>query len=427
MQNAKHKAKNTKRKSKNTKRKTQKLIGGSNTGPETVNLHQSSVHPLNTIPINNSRTNYSSRVSKLYDYSPENEKLDEYQLIIKKNLNSLMLIVEKELQKYELKDKQKFSELRSNFDTIKSFVETLNQQIITINTLNIISFQCVILFTVLLITDDPTIYEILQQPKDGVLRAITVYDYLVNHKVFERPNSFRDKTIIKHQFTGQWYIFGNIESELNKDNNNDILHLGKFIVNKNTNIKAICVLLGILTFPEIINSLNKGISLIGITNKMDYADGFYYTPLEFMLHDLQHTESEVNETVKILKNDLLTSFINAKIDSNYDDNKHKLYIILFLIMHEFSSLTEILEKSEISLEELKTLDRQGCFEEIDNLEKYADDNEWLDKTNYGGLLPTEFNNFRGDINTEQHKEIYDYLYECFNYFINDWNTFLKEK
>ena len=132
MQNAKHKAKNTKRKAKNTKRKTQKLIGGSNTGPETVNLHQSSVHPLNTIPINNSRTNYSSRVSKLYDYSPENEKSDEYKLIIKKNLNSLMLIVEKELQKYEIKDKQKFSELRSNFDTIKSFVETLNQQIITI-------------------------------------------------------------------------------------------------------------------------------------------------------------------------------------------------------------------------------------------------------------------------------------------------------
>ncbi len=407
---------NAKRKVKNAKRKTQKLIGGSNT-----------VHPLNTINLHNSRNNYSKRVYKLYDYTPENEKSEEYQLIIKKNLNSLMLIAEKELQKYELKDKQKFSELRSNFDTMKSFVETLTQQIITINILNIISFQCVILFTVLLITDDPTIYEILKQPKDGVLYAINVYDYLVNNKVFGRPTSFRDKTPIKQQFIGKWYIFSNIEFELNKDNSKDILHLGKFIVNKNTNIKAICVLLGVLTFPEIINSLNKGISLIGITNKMDYADGFYYTPLEFMLHDLQHTESEVNETVKILINNLLTSFIDAKIDSNYDDNKHKLYIILFLIMHEFSSLTEILEKPIISLEELKTLDGQNCFNEIDNLEKYDNDNEWLDKTNYGGLLPRQFTNFSGDINTEKHTEIYTYLYECFNYFINEWNTFFKEK
>jgi hypothetical protein len=412
----KSKMQNAKRKVKNAKRKTQKLIGGSNT-----------VHPLNTINLHNSRNNYSKRVYKLYDYTPENEKSEEYQLIIKKNLNSLMLIAEKELQKYELKDKQKFSELRSNFDTMKSFVETLTQQIITINILNIISFQCVILFTVLLITDDPTIYEILKQPKDGVLYAINVYDYLVNNKVFGRPTSFRDKTPIKQQFIGKWYIFSNIEFELNKDNSKDILHLGKFIVNKNTNIKAICVLLGVLTFPEIINSLNKGISLIGITNKMDYADGFYYTPLEFMLHDLQHTESEVNETVKILINNLLTSFIDAKIDSNYDDNKHKLYIILFLIMHEFSSLTEILEKPIISLEELKTLDGQNCFNEIDNLEKYDNDNEWLDKTNYGGLLPRQFTNFSGDINTEKHTEIYTYLYECFNYFINEWNTFFKEK
>ena len=206
-------------------------------------------------------------------------------------------------------------------------------------------------------------------------------------------------------------------------------------------------LLGELSLLQIIESYANSIYLIGIVTDMAFADGNYYTPYEFMHHDLTHRSNRNIFDKNISINEI--KFINyIKINTilTYDD-KYKIYIMLFILIHE-SVGDVILNKQYIMIESGKS--GKSAYEYLltdlntNFLYYYIEgtntiNSSWTDANFLGGLLPEDtfprvednlikkYNsssdkfNMSKTIIEDKHVNIPEYLEGCAHLFIIEWN------
>ena len=140
---------------------------------------------------------------------------------------------------------------------------------------------------------------------------------------------------------------------------------------------------------------------------MGWADGYYYTPFEFMDHDMVHAINR--ETSGYGQDTLVYSkpFIEYLI-TNKDipkDSIDKIVIILFLIMHEDFFNGDLLNTPVLKSNVLQRI----IWDKLLNIKR------WTDINNFGGLLPEYiFNN---------PSRIIPYLEDAYILFVSTWNSF----
>lgn len=344
---------------------------------------------------------YIARCEKMYCNSlPEAECYS----IIKKNIQDLYKIAKDLIKSYDMSDtRDLYLRMKQKFENI----ERIDISTPTISTLNIISLQCVILFTEIVKVIEPH-KSTMENYNGGGSQAIELqklyieltkedkwddYDYiykLITKSVID-PVTQRQIVLITKPLKRLVYTNNYIN-----------------IINcKNIKKQRLCVILGELTLFEILNSLANDIFLIGITPHMGWADGYYYTPFEFMDHDMVHAINR--ETSGYGQDTLVYSkpFIEYLI-TNKDipkDSIDKIVIILFLIMHEDFFNGDLLNTPVLKSNVLQRI----IWDKLLNIKR------WTDINNFGGLLPEYiFNN---------PSRIIPYLEDAYILFVSTWNSF----
>ncbi len=192
----------------------------------------------------------------------------------------------------------------------------------TIVNLNLKSIQCIVLITLLMLEGKN-----IDEEKEKMLQYF---------------NNFKDlalKTLLKLINNDNWLNIDKVIEIIRND-----MYLIK-LLNENTNIIYICVILGDLTINDIVETISNNVLLLGVVTDKLWADNFHMYPYHFMYHDAVHSFiiTQVNPgplDIPFIKD--FISYINNKYKGDKETLK-KLIIILFLILHETISIPPYLD------------------------------------------------------------------------------------
>ena len=328
------------------------------------------------------RQEYIDRIEKFYSNQLSKQ---ECQDIIKKNIIDMYFIAIKLLESYNRGEYQYlYNKMKLILDKIMS--KDISEPNIAM--LNIISLQCVIFFTEIL--------KILYPEKTQMKK------YADGRRAREIQDNYASYTRI------EWYDYDTIFQFTIKGQYNTLVRKDNGLIECNINKQYVCVILGELSLFEILYSLANNVNLVGITTEMEWADGNYYTPFEFMDHDITHGYNLFFSDH--YSTNLYKTFIKYLLD-NKDlidkDELTKILIILFLIKHE-----DVFPNSESNAILLKPIINTtiAVFSPIILEARY-----WIDIHFFGGLLPEYI--------FDNSSKIQEYLFNAFETFKNIWNTF----
>ncbi len=161
------------------------------------------------------------------------------------------------------------------------------------------------------------------------------------------------------------------------------------------------VLLGELSLEEIIESELNFVHLVGITTKMEWADGRLYTPFEFFHHDLVHAYNIMGALGNIIDElNHLYQYIKLnkeKLGKAYYD----IIVILFLLVHESAATYDVLKMTNPTIRDVGAM--VSFIDNVDN---------WMNPYFFGGLLPEEIKG--------QKDKIISYLNASIDKFMKLW-------
>ena len=303
---------------------------------------------LNGLTQGENRNNYKKTCNDIICAIKEKK---DYTPFVNKNIARLKKFSLDVLNDYKLKYKDiDFNSFDEKLINIFSYVNTGIHNIIIIS--NILSLQCIILFTKLVN---------LTKSKDLKIEDLNFYSYdaIIKDNNWDKYDNIYENIINMRSLRGLF------------ENNN------------------ILVLLGELTLEELLISLSEKINLVGIVPTVSWADGVLYNPFGFMCHDLNHGYNrESGSTINTRYSKPFIEYIMTHKDEygndEYGYNKLvRISIILFLIMHESQNENELLNKPVL----------EGKFDKLQNprimlSETYL----WTDIHNLGGLLPEKIFN-----------------------------------
>ncbi len=322
-------------------------------------------------------------------------KNDGIEESIEKNLNIIYKITESLLNSYNKylnkQDKSDYEWLQSRFDIIKS-----DERPFTLETLNVKTLQCVIIITdINLGTLSDEEYNIIWKDKEledkfERYKLSNYANYDILYRMVKKDNVF--KHLLGFTETTNYSCCPDLKGAL------------------------IMVPLGEMSLYELVYTLANNIYLIGVTTSNQYADGKYFTPFEFVNHDIKHSLHRKNTIhdgdIKLDYEKKFIENIPSKLNSGSEPYV-KMMIALFLIMHETFKIEEMLNSPYIPYLNFKAI-KIGAFKDtIGNLDN------WRNVNYYGGLLPKE-------VREGTDKAITNYLDECFTILKDEWNTFHAE-
>ncbi len=177
--------------------------------------------------------------------------------------------------------------------------------------------------------------------------------------------------------------------------------------------KYILVLLGEMSLLELVSTYANRQYLIGITTEMAYADGNYYSPFEFVHHDIIHGSNREfgfgdYNSEKVLSH--LKSFTDYLETLPSEEEVYKISLALFLITHEIVRTEYILGRSKLSEDfSFRTLQKQFFIDDVKS---------WKNEKFFGGLLSEE-------LRSKGEEEIFNYLDECFKLLKQTWNNYFQ--
>jgi hypothetical protein len=206
-----------------------------------------------------------------------------------------------------------FVKLESKLQTgfLEIFKVLFNQTVEpTITNMNLISLQYIILFTEI---------EKRKQGKDTktIMSKYPVDRIIVQYDSLFKLVDYSKKPAKKYDWTNMNDLRVIIQN-LAKDSNEYARLLDVTCGKPNT---CIIVLLGEMTFEELLISMISRIHYIGCSFTMEWADGNYYTPFEFMHHDLIHITNFVYRAGVDLSNyDILSSDFIKFLKENYSSS-----------------------------------------------------------------------------------------------------------
>lgn len=260
------------------------------------------------------RSEYVALCNQLVSRNPE---LD-YPTITTRLMGFLHTDVVKKIEKLEtdgLIDITKKEKMISDLAYIFSTTDTADENFI--GRLNIVSLQCVILFTENCIDPRATKFE------DG------------------QNESFRYYTTLK---SGDWKNYRVIKSNLIEKNSERFLALYSYSKGKpyttstpHDQLIYLITIIDYLSIDEVISSFLDNFIMCGISPSFIYADGRYLTPFEFCMHDITHGRNYKGlcfTRSALSKSDLLSFYQFCK---NTISNKNELYSVkfmVFLLIHE---------------------------------------------------------------------------------------------
>ena len=358
------------------------------------------------------RASYIDRCEKMYCGKLSDE---ECYNIVQKNIIDLYMVAIKVLESY---NKSQTEDLYLDMSEKLNNIMSVDISKPDIPMLNIISLQCVILFTEILRKIYPT-KAITHDPEITAKYALNLYIELTRenkwdsyHYIYESidniqfiANPFTTTDKIKSAFSRLIYDKNHKKINCNNLKNNILL-----------------VILGEFKLYEILVSLMNDIYLVGITTNMSWADGYYRTPFEFMCHDMIHASAREtgydNTNLIYSKSFIEYIYINKdKFGQDMFDRDifDQIVIILFIIMHENSEAFNILNEKQIDIGSIF----YNLYVRIEDDPKY--NWRWTDINYYGGLLPPDIL-----INKYYEKNsIGNYLHDAATRFTLTWNKFFK--
>ena len=266
----------------------------------------------------------------------------------------------------------------------------------TIVSFNIISLQCVILFTEIIKLSNPDNL-IMSNYAGGVEEIRELYSLLTIDDMWDNYD-FIKNIIMKNSKVNKYLdcIINQNASSLDENKT----ELNYYNLEK---ARIFCIF-GNLSEYEIIKALSYDIFLIGIVTTMTIADGRLYTPFEFMHHDLIHARN------RGVYEEYDTKYSREFILNNKVDDKYKIkqiHTILFMIMHE--SIDEyILSEKTLPYNYFNSLNPPF----VTNIAN------WNNINFYGGLLPIDIFNSQSPL---------PYLNDSYNILAHEWNNYFMDR
>jgi hypothetical protein len=183
------------------------------------------------------------------------------------------------------------------------------------------------------------------------------------------------------------------------------------------------VYIDLFSLADICKSYSKQQYFIGITTDMIMADGLLYSPFEFSLHDINHCMArEINllrlEDSQMLLNyekQFITWLTKQKIDK---ENLYKIYLTLFIIMHENSVENFLIKKIDVTgVNYYKTNHNELCRPVIANL------SVWVEGP-LRDLIPKKTRDTLPQFYSGKLYIIQKYRVDAFELFKEKWNEFV---
>jgi hypothetical protein len=312
--------------------------------------------------------------------------------LLKKNILDLFNIAIKKLESYhKSQTEQLYDEMHPKLQRIMD-VDISKPNI---SMVNVISLQCIIFFT-----------EILRKLYPGKRTDMSNY-----RPIFNLPLVYKELTDIEWDSYDDIYKF--IISSYNLRNialTNTFTDKWETINCSNLKNQMIFVVLGELSLLEILNSLANNIFLVGITTNMEWADGSYYTPFEFMHHDTVHAMNALDVRIQTRLSDIFIRHLILNQKQYEQAVFDKIILILFLILHENLHPQPDIELNRPIIEATG----KGIFDSI----SFSLEN-WTNINFFGGLLPDKI--------FENPNEIKPYLIDASTTFKNAWEKYFITK
>lgn len=321
-----------------------------------------------------------------------------------------------------------------------------NKMIITLQIFNVISLQCVILLTEIVLFKDfykNNAYTYSNMQKYPIPTIITLYNNI------KKIDWFNYETILlflknydeSPEITDEMKrYFGFLPNDLVPVKTNYSCPILE------SNNPIIYTLIGELSLLQILNSYAHNIYLIGIVTDISYADGRYYTPFEYMHHDIIHKQNRLRITNAEEGTKYEKKFINHLVENESilkrNHKLDKITIILFLLMHESADEFILFNKTiEVEAEGDKIYDSLFNDSYLLNFIRYTthpvfiknkndnikmswkNDNinmSWKNTKFFGGLLPKELFPRKDNLITNP-LQIPEFLESAAKIFIKEWN------
>ena len=312
--------------------------------------------------------------------------------LLKKNILDLFNIAIKTLESYhKSQTEQLYDEMHPKLQRIMD-VDISKPNI---SMVNVISLQCIIFFT-----------EILRKLYPGKRTDMSNYNTM-----FNLPLVYKKLTDI------EWDSYDDIYKFIISSHNLRTIALTNTFTDKwetincsNLKNQMIFVVLGELSLLEILNSLANNIFLVGITTNMEWADGSYYTPFEFMHHDTVHAMNALAVRIQTRLSDIFIRHLILNQKQYEQAVFDKIILILFLILHENPHPQPDIELNSPIIDATGI----GIFESISfRLEN------WTNINFFGGLLPDKI--------FDNPNEIKPYLIDASTTFKNAWDKYFITK
>jgi len=297
-------------------------------------------------------------------------------------------------------------EMTSNLEEI--FTNIDNTDTNYIGRINVVSLQCIILFTIYSLKVDNCVYNV-----DSERRFLRVFDRdswpnynmltkgdWVNYKfiVSQITTMPSMKSMKNFYYTYDYTITPYIKNGIKVFEKAMPIHLR----NDPLSFKYLIIAVDYLNLDEIICSFLNKVSYCGFASTFTYADGQLLTPYEFVIHDMAHGMTNIRycSDESLIYNDVKDFYDYCKKSLNKD---HVYYIkfVLFYLLHESpcnffnDNYKDIILK--ISTRYLMNLPRPI--------------NRFLDLNDLGGIIPRDI---RGDA-----YKIKDYISNAIDVFVEN--------
>jgi len=192
-----------------------------------------------------------------------------------------------------------------------------------IGKVNIISLQCIILFTENCIKPDQEIV------------AGGIYENYLNL----RRGNWKNYTVMQGLLsldTAKDYYIGGYSHLYNNE------HLGPYTTSLDPNFNIFLItIIDYLTLDEINNSFLDNVIYCGMTSEFTYADGSFYSPFEFLHHDIVHGKNyhfACYNRNGLIRTDLKTFYEYSKtVEESPESPFSQIYamkLMMFLLIHE---------------------------------------------------------------------------------------------
>jgi hypothetical protein len=228
-------------------------------------------------------------------------------------------------------DTDKKTEIHTKLDLI--FTTTDNTDTNFIGRINIVCFQCILLFTYYCLdglseTDaESKFLHIFGKSTYSIYKLFISIDY-TNYSAMIDLFEKTDRKILLG-FNELYYVF---------DTSNELGTKYKYTITlPPKSYRVLILVVDYLFIDELIMSMIDRVAYCGFTSTFTYADGYYLTPYEFTEHDIAHsfyTQDKCDYRARTYFPDIKSIYNFCKARVTNPKEFYRVKLIIFLLFHE---------------------------------------------------------------------------------------------